>query len=126
MNDPKRLSRQQYAVKYDEHAGSFYKFALCVIGDRNKAEESVAKLFCEGYINAGQKNFVWHMLDILRRILESCPPDPDSYRERIKDIFPEPEHWKRTELLGRMTVSQRAKMLQKLMFEKKELGKSAR
>ena len=117
MNNADRLSRQQYAAEYDEHAGSLYKFALCVIGDKNQAEAAMVKLFCEGYADAVQENFIWHMLGILRRILESYPPDADGYRKSIKATLPDKRHDKLIDLLCSLPISRRAELLQKLMFE---------
>ena len=117
MNNADRLSRQQYAAKYDEHAGSLYKFALCVTGDKKLAEAAMAKLFREGYADAENENFLMHMLEVLRRILESCPPVPDSYRENMKSVFPRRNQAALTDLLCELSVKQRTALLQKLMFE---------
>ena len=85
MNNAERLSRQRYAAKYDGQAGSLYKFALCVTGDKNQAEASMAKLFCEGYAYAQREDFAWHMSDLLKGILESGPSDFTSLQERLKE-----------------------------------------
>ena len=125
MKNSIRLTKQQYAAGYDEHAGSFYRFALCVTGDKKQAEAAMAKLFCEGYTAQAEDSFTEHMIRVLRRILESCPPNAEGYRQSIKMLLPDRKHQKLIELLCGLTIKQRAALLQKLMLENSDEAKAA-
>ena len=114
MKNGVRLTKQQYAAIYDEQAGSFYRFALCVTGDKKQTEDAMARLFCEGYPVEEHDGFSEHMIKVLRRILESCPPDAEGYRRNIKSLLPDRKHQKLIGLLCGLTMDQRAELLQKL------------
>ncbi len=122
MKTTVRLSKREYADRYDEHANSLYRLALCVTGDKKEAEAAMAKLFCEGYHSEMDEDFVAHMLDTLRRILESCPPNADSYREKIKALFQDRRCDRLIDILCGLSVGQRMALLQRLMFENRAVS----
>ena len=111
------LSKREYAERYDEIAASMYRFALCVTGDSKEAEAAMAKLFCEGYAGACCDDFDKHMLAVLRRILERFASNNEDYSKSIKGLLPDRKYQKLIDILCKLSMSQRATLLQKLMFE---------
>ena len=109
MKSAVRFSKLEYANKYDSHADSLYRFALCVTGDRRIAGTAMAQLFSEGYFSCEDENFETHMLKVLWRILQSCPyGTEEAYRQNMKALLPDESQQRMIEKLSHLSPKERA------------------
>lgn len=119
MKSAVRYSKLEYANKYDSHADSLYRLALCVTGDRRAAGAAMAQLFSEGYFSCEDENFETHMLKVLWRILESSPfCSEERYRENMKTLLPQPEQQKMIEALSHLSPKDRAQVMLGTLFQR--------
>ena len=119
MKSAVKLSKLEYANKYDQHADSLYRFALCVTGDRRIAGVAMAQLFSEGYFSCRDDNFETHMVKVLWRILESCPySTEEAYRQNMQALLPDERQQKMIEKLSRLSPKERAQVMLGTLFQR--------
>ena len=119
MKSAVRFSKLEYANKYDSHADSLYRFALCVTGDRRIAGTAMAQLFSEGYFSCEAENFETHMLKVLWRILQSCPyGTEEAYRQNMKALLPDESQQRMIEKLSHLSPKERAQTMLGTLFQR--------
>lgn len=113
------FSKLEYAKLYDSYADSFYRFALCVTGDRRIAGTAMAQLFSEGYFSFDGKNFERHMIKVLWRILERSPySTEEAYRQNMKELLPGENRQQMIEKLSHLSPKERAQTMLGTLFQR--------
>lgn len=115
------MSKREYADSYDRLADKLYRFALCVSGDKYHANCVMANLFVEGFVSYEDDEFEAHMLKVLWRLLESCPPcTAEQYRSNI--CSPQSVHKgiMAADIMSGIEPEERAVLMLGVMFSKTE------
>ncbi|WMJ85073.1 hypothetical protein ACS3UN_03910 [Oscillospiraceae bacterium LTW-04] len=111
-----RMSKLEYAHRYDDIADSLYRLALYLLGDAADARYAMAEVFVEGYTTYAGKSFEQRMLAVLWQVIKDCEPVcGEAYSRNLLEavtLSPEEADSARLfEMLGEMPLLERAVLL---------------
>ena len=111
-----KMSKSEYAHRYDDLADALYKLALYLLGDAAEARYAMAEVFVEGYITHAGQTFEQRMLAVLWRVVNGCEPIyGETYRSNLLTAvtrLPEDDgSGCLLEILGEMPLVERAVLL---------------
>lgn len=109
-----KMSKSEYAHRYDELADALYRLALYLLGDAAEARYVMAEVFVEGYMTCVGQSFEQRMLSVLCQAVKGCEPicGEDYRRNLLAAMTPDDTDSVRLfEILGEMPLFERAVLL---------------
>lgn len=111
-----KMSKSEYARRYDELADALYRLALYLLGDTAEARYAMAEVFVEGYATCAGQSFEQRMLMVLWQVVKGCEPVcGEAYRRNLLEAVTLPpedtDSGRLFEILGGMPLLERAVLL---------------
>ncbi len=111
-----KMSKSEYAHRYDDLADALYRLALYLLGDAAEARYAMAEVFVEGYTTYAGQSFEQRMLAVLWQVAKGCEPVcGDLYRHNMLAAVTLPpddtDSARLFQMLGQMALSERAMLL---------------
>lgn len=111
-----KMSKSEYAHRYDTFADSLYRLALYLLGDAAEARYAMAEVFVEGYAACAGQSFEQRMLFVLWQVVKDCKPVcGEAYRNNMRTAVALPpddaDSVRLFEILGEMALFERAVLL---------------
>ncbi len=111
-----KMSKSEYAYRYDELADMLYRLALYLLGDEAETRYAMAEVFVEGYTACAGQSFEHRMLSTLWQVVKDCKPVcGEAYRHNMGAAVALPpddtDSIRLFEALGRMALFERAVLL---------------
>ncbi|HWP51818.1 MAG TPA: hypothetical protein VN626_08995 [Clostridia bacterium] len=115
-----KMSKSEYAHRYDDLADALYKLALYLLGDAAEARYAMAEVFVEGYITHAGQSFEQRMLAVLWRVVKGCEPIcGEAYRRNllaaVTQLAENDDSGRLFEILGETPLIERAVLLLSVM-----------
>ncbi len=111
-----KLSKAEYARRYDDLAEALYRLALYLLGDAAEARYAMAEVFVEGYATHAGQSFEQRMLATLWQVVKTCEPvRGEAYHRNMLAAVTLPpddaDSVRLFEMLGQMALFERAVLL---------------
>lgn len=109
-----KMSKSEYARRYDDLADALYRLALYLLGDAAEARYAMAEVFVEGYCTHAGQCFEQRMFAVLWQIIKDCEPVcGEDYRRNLLATLPceDDDSARLFDMLGGMTLIDRAVLL---------------
>lgn len=111
-----KMSKSEYAHRYDELADTLYRLALYLLGDEAETRYAMAEVFVEGYTACAGQSFEQRMLHVLWQVVRDCKPVcGDLYQHNMRAAVTLPpddaDSARLFEALGQMALFERAVLL---------------
>ncbi|GEM_PF-1141321 len=111
-----KLSKSEYARRYDDLAEALYRLALYLLGDAAEARYAMAEVFVEGYAAHAGQSFEQRMLATLWQAVKACEPVyGEAYHRNMREAVALPpddaDSVRLFDMLGQMALFERAVLL---------------
>lgn len=111
-----KLSKSEYARRYDDLAEALYRLALYLLGDAAEARYAMAEVFVEGYATHAGQSFEQRMLAVLWQVVKTYEPvcGETYHSNMLAAVTLSPDDADSTrlfQLLGQMALFERAVLL---------------
>lgn len=111
-----KMSKSEYARRYDDLADALYRLTLYLLGDAAETRYAMAEVFVKGYTSHAGQSFEQRMLAVLWKVIKGYEPVcGDAYRSNLLAAVTlqpgDADSERLFEILGEMPLIERAVLL---------------